>query len=509
MRIDFRQGLLAYQKDGAGNPLFLQPSQVTNGFISLVVSPNPTIVTFAQGSSDYLSQFDVSKDDAWGPLVAGKDNYLYWELDMLTSVVKYGITTLAPITSTTAPVNGEVEGQMWFDRSTNTMKVWQQASRKWITTIRLLAGKVIGGSTSNIIPEVFGSQVGLNNVQGNPGYVMLDSQLRPLRTSTGEFLTTDTPVRIKNTVGTSGVLAVPPNGFIPVRAGENIPAMSLVYFSDSDTVSLASSNPSLVVKRVPVGVIQRALATNEIGVLTLTGDVTYDQWNWTGSIGQAVYSDDTGRITTTRPGGLMAYRVGFIKNTNTIVFGVDAETLPQVYSASAAQNVYHGTAPIDVTDTINSLGERVITTSIRPASETEAGSMSPEQASALEQAATDIETLKTSLADLTLESLTNVDTDGVQDGDALVFQGGVWVPGEGGGGTPGPEGPQGPQGEQGIQGEQGPEGPAGPAGPRGETGPSEYEVAVEGGYVGTEEQWYQEQLTTMMDNYGVIDGGSF
>lgn len=86
-------------------------------------------------------------------------------------------------------------------------------------------------------------------------------------------------------------------------------------------------------------------------------------------------------------------------------------------------------------------------------------------------------------------------------------------------GIPGPEGPEGPQGlqgEQGPQGERGPQGPKGdqgvagppgPTGPRGLPGPegdpgpqgsqgpqgprglSAYEIAKEGGYAGTEEEF--------------------
>lgn len=47
----------------------------------------------------------------------------------------------------------------------------------------------------------------------------------------------------------------------------------------------------------------------------------------------------------------------------------------------------------------------------------------------------------------------------------------------------------GPQGEQGEQGPAGPMGPSGPSGPAGADGASAYQVAVDNGFVGTEEQW--------------------
>lgn len=68
-------------------------------------------------------------------------------------------------------------------------------------------------------------------------------------------------------------------------------------------------------------------------------------------------------------------------------------------------------------------------------------------------------------------------------------------------GPEGPAGPQGPMGPQGVAGDRGLDGATGPAGPQGEkgepgetgaagpAGASAYEIAVAGGYTGTEEQF--------------------
>ena len=75
---------------------------------------------------------------------------------------------------------------------------------------------------------------------------------------------------------------------------------------------------------------------------------------------------------------------------------------------------------------------------------------------------------------------------------------GVWPAGvsligaTGATGSTGPQGEQGPAGPTGASGPQGPTGPAGatgPQGPAGAAGSSAYEVAVAGGFVGTESQW--------------------
>lgn len=56
-------------------------------------------------------------------------------------------------------------------------------------------------------------------------------------------------------------------------------------------------------------------------------------------------------------------------------------------------------------------------------------------------------------------------------------------------GAAGATGPQGPQGIQGTQGPQGPQGAQGVAGESGADGESAYQIAVNNGFVGTEEEW--------------------
>ena len=67
-------------------------------------------------------------------------------------------------------------------------------------------------------------------------------------------------------------------------------------------------------------------------------------------------------------------------------------------------------------------------------------------------------------------------------------------------GEQGPQGETGPQGAQGIRGIQGPEGPEGPE------GKSAYEIAVEHGYEGTEEQWLLEMHTELRFQFTVVAG---
>ena len=137
--------------------------------------------------------------------------------------------------------------------------------------------------------------------------------------------------------------------------------MSLVYFSADDTVRLADSNPGLVPGRPPVGLCLDALVNGDIGTIVLNGEITYDQWNWAGHAGSPVYCDSFGQITLSRPPGLMAFRVGFIKNPQTVLLSIDSETTPQIYTADVNSLLIAGQSPVTTTDVINGLGERVVT----------------------------------------------------------------------------------------------------------------------------------------------------
>lgn len=379
MRINFRQGLISFQKDN-GNPDFLHPSS-TAYYVSHVVSPTPTIAAVAHGQSDYLLHFDRNVENAWGPINPdAPQTFLFWDIDLLTAEVTYGMTTLAPIVSLLEPT--KVDGQHWFDLNDTTMKVWSTTRNKWQPKARVFAGKVMNGNVQSLVHNIQGTQVQLD-VPGNPGYVLRDHLLNPLRKSNGEFLTDDAYAYVNTTVGTSGVLVQPVNRIVPVRAGENLPAMSLVYFSGDDTVRLASSDPALVPMRIPVGIVTEAVAQGDVGNLSPFGEISYDQWDWTGHAGEPLYTDSYGQITLKRPEGLLAFRVGFVKNKNTVLLGIDAETYPQVYQADINSLIISGVSPVSTESAVNNIGERVVTISVPNATDLSSGLMTGAQVTAL------------------------------------------------------------------------------------------------------------------------------
>jgi hypothetical protein len=376
VHLNFRQGLISFQQSGS-LPQYLSASS-TNGYIDINVTPAPLIATIAHGSSDYLLKFDASVHAAWGPIVPGFDSYLYLELNVITGALTYGITTHEPVISMVEPT-APFAGQMWFDLNpgVTVFKARNADNTKWIPSPRLVVAVVLNGNVNQIQMYTVGTS-GALNVPGRPGYLMLDSQLRPLRTSSGELLTQDTGVRLKTTVGTSGVLSSPVNSYVPVRANEPIPAMSLVYLSGSDSVSLASSNPAQVIPKNPVGIIENSLALNETGVITQTGEVMYDQWDWSADIGKPLYCGFNGELTTVRPQSVHAFRVGYVKSAKTILFTVDSETTPQVLAV--AGSIIAGVPPITTTTNVNGIGEIVSLISISPADATHDGYMTSGQA---------------------------------------------------------------------------------------------------------------------------------
>lgn len=387
MQVKFRQGLISFQQSG-GIPSFLSGN---GSFVNLNVTPSPLIATISHGSADYLIQIDKSVEKAFGPFSGSTPTYLFVEIDELTGELKYGSSS-EPVISSTEPVNASV----WYDTSSKVFK--NKVGARWQVSLRVYLGVIPTGTANSVSAFGIGSSVN-DNTPSNPGFIILDSQLRPVRTSTGVLLTSQTPVHVKNTVGTSGLLASPPNSMIPVRAEGSIPALTAVYISGPDSVSVASTNPALDGAKWPVGIVLHALADGDVGVMVRDGELAADGFSWPETaIGKAVYCDFHGRIVTARPSGYETVRVGHVKNSNTIILEFDSETKPQLLSQSGSLIV--GDEPIFAATTQNSSGEIVTSISIVPATSTAAGSMSAGQVVELATALVDLTHAKTDIINL-------------------------------------------------------------------------------------------------------------
>ena len=187
-RVSFRQGIVRHQTDSSNNPTFLQK---VGNYVSLIVSPDLTIVNLVCGTKDYLYTEHLTQVNAWGPFTPGIHAWLYWDIDVLTGIRTFGSTVLDPIVAATPPPT-PVVGQMWFDTSFNTWHEWSGSS--WTLIIRCFAAQLINGtqlaSMSIRSPEFVGTQVGLT-VDSVPGSLVFDSSGTPIFDRTGKFFTTE------------------------------------------------------------------------------------------------------------------------------------------------------------------------------------------------------------------------------------------------------------------------------------------------------------------------------
>lgn len=406
MKLTFRQGLLSFQSSG-GLQQFLQASS-TSGYVNLSVNTTPCVVAFAHGDSNYLLKHEASISNAWGPMIPAMNNYLYWDINLINGSITRGITPYPPIVSSVQPAP-VLNGQMWFDLSTNKMKEKTNGVNPWIERVRVFAGVVQGGNPSNITTfNNLGagvSQVGLNNIENSAGFIIVDELGYPYRNSKGEFLTEESPVRIRTRGDSTGVLTSPVNNLILVRANAFIPAFTTVCFDGADSISPASSNPAA--PKTPIGIVLTDISANETGSILQVGEVTSEDWTWDPvDFGKPLYADFFGRLTTTRPQTLQVYRVGFVKNAKTILFGIDSETQSQIVASPGS--IVSALPPLISQTSVNPSDEIVTTISIPVASETnDGGFMSPAQVTVLNSldgrltsAEDDIDALQTSKSDV-------------------------------------------------------------------------------------------------------------
>ncbi len=309
MKLPFRQGIVRYQTDIANNPIFLQKSNGGQN-IDLYVSPDPTIVTFAQGSSDYLFEERKTVPQAWGPFVSGQDYWLYWDIDMFTGARTFGATQLQPIYSVAEP-HHPLNDQHWFDKSKNKMFVWN--TNKWFEKVRVFACKYEEGSV--IVSYPTGSQASiLQTVYA--GYLLFDVDDKPIkqwkRDQTGEFLTTESKIITHSSKMSTIVLEA---AQVVAEAAENIPAWSLVCYKGSDKIGLASYTDQI---RPAAGLTYEDLYVTEIGTFYTSGYITNNNWNWTNAPSTPLFCGVSGQLTTTVPQVGSIQRVGMIVSNDTI-----------------------------------------------------------------------------------------------------------------------------------------------------------------------------------------------
>ena len=359
MRVSFRQGVVRFQTDTNGVPAHLY-LDATRNFINLIVAETPTLITFAHRESNYLVEESLTVLQAWGPLTV-PECWLFWDIDLYSGIVTRGMTTIEPITSLTAPLSPE-EGTHWFDTSEVVMKFFQNG--KWQEKIRVFAGHYRNGAFT---PNSIGSQVGLDNIQNDAGYILMDPFNIPLRFKPpGEpsswfarFITSETWLTVVNR---TSMLSKLDSGNFPVLASEPIPKFSLVQILPDRRIELARHTDHTT--RVN-GLILEDMYKSDVSDLFCHGMVANDDWDWSDDlINKPLYSGAHGELTTTPPETGVYQQVGYVFDRNAVFidlmpviildeiqsFGFDEQVVvPPVCDFKV--DIVEGYAPLTVTFT--------------------------------------------------------------------------------------------------------------------------------------------------------------
>ncbi len=316
MRIPFRHGIVRYQVDNSfsePSPTFLQPEDGGSS-ISLVASPDPTIITISHGDSDYLFGERKTVHRAWKGFKSGTDYWLYWDIDMRTAKRTFGYTTVEPEVSKHQPKNPHKD-MHWYDTKRNVMKVYMRDA--FVERLRVFAAKYSSGKV--LEPYDLGSQVGINE-STHAGTILFDELGKPLHyvdhKRQSRFLTTESNF----TTHASNSASIRMEASVEfVTAQDNIAAYQLVSYHDMDHVGHASSTDT---KRPIVGMIREDLYVGEVGTFISDGYVRNPSWDWDVPVGTRVFCDETGQVTTNVPQQGALQEVGKIVSSTTILLDI-------------------------------------------------------------------------------------------------------------------------------------------------------------------------------------------
>ena len=189
MRVPFRQGIIRYPYSGS-----LQDFLVDNGAtITLNAANGVTEVTFAHRNTNYLVIENATVAGAW-TVSAGVEQWLYWDIDLLTGSRTFGTTLVEPTFGPTQPTSPS-EDEHWFDTVNTIQFVYQSGS--FVEVARVFAAKFDdnSGEFSSLsagLPNLpfAGSQVG-SNISNFSGRIVFDNLGNVIIRENSELFTTE------------------------------------------------------------------------------------------------------------------------------------------------------------------------------------------------------------------------------------------------------------------------------------------------------------------------------
>lgn len=435
MKIPFRQGIVRHQTDIQGNQQFLLEQ---SDAIDLIAVNDPTIVTFAHKSKNYVITEKRSVPNAWvGPFVQGNDYWLYWDIDVKTGLRTFGHTTLEPTFGLNQPANPVVD-QHWFNTRTNTMTVFNGASFK--DRIRVFAAKY---SNATLIESFSGGSVFdgtqiANSTRAEGGALIFDDADKPLKRGDGTFITTAD--EFSSGVASASNIKIEALTF-EAKASANIAAYHIVYLNDFDSVLPASP---LKIHNVPFGIIEEDAYVGELIHITTDGVICNPSWNWT-EAGAELFIDDAGQITDVPSLGMLP--IGYVLSPSEILLKTSGVTHVTIEGGivdgggSGAENLPE-LNDVDIVEPTNNqvltyedgeIGSRWVNRDLPPVSIDVSGLTdtvitNPQYGEVLSYQEGDIWVNDTlSMPQHNLASHVDVDTFSPQDGDVLTFIEGSWV----------------------------------------------------------------------------------
>lgn len=302
MLVQFRQGIVRQQVSGSSpnqHPNFLQLNGT--GVDLLASFANPTIVTFAVGTSNILFQENQPITKAWaGPLATNVHYWLYWDIDQQSGVRTFGTTTVQPTFGASGP-NNPAQGQMWYDTVNFVFNVYNGGT--YSPRVRVLAGEVNNGTLTQY---AVGSQIG-NNTQVNAGFILFDDNNNPVKKyqvfNLGEFITTTSSIasqssRLQNyNLETAVNLAT---ATLPIAQYKVVcytsAGVGQSSYNNTFLGIASSNNPS----QPAVGVAVDNFNTGDVKNFMVEGFLSNPQWAF-GPPGANVFVDATGNLTTIPP----------------------------------------------------------------------------------------------------------------------------------------------------------------------------------------------------------------
>jgi hypothetical protein len=306
LKLNFKQGIIRYQTDINDNPTFLQQ---TGSGISLIVSPDPTLLTFSHKDSDYLFEENKTINNAWPgpfPLI---DQWLYWDIDLVSGERTFGITKIKPVISINRP--GKVNDRHWFNPQTKEMRVF--TGRRYITKLRVFAALLDEGGV--LVPYNTGSQVNLE-ISNYSGAILFDDDNKPVkkfnRFGDGAFITTETPLASQFSRLINFKLE---NALHDGKAAEFIPKYYCVTFKSANTITLAKHT---IPKYPCIGISSEDMHIGEARNFIKNGYVKNELWNWGEDPGTKLFVGPTGEISTIVPQSFSIQNIGHIVSPNTI-----------------------------------------------------------------------------------------------------------------------------------------------------------------------------------------------